>query len=158
MELTKRKSPRIPGFNYAMPNYYFITMCTHNKECIFGKPRELSVYGKIAEENLLKIPQLNPNMKIDKYVVMPNHIHVIIIVMSEKMEKGLNDLSVVIGQYKMSVTKRIREVEQEKKVWQRSFHDHVIRNQKRYERIWQYIDNNPQKWEEDCFYPTEQKA
>ena len=51
-----------------------------------------------------------------------------------------------------------REVEQEKKVWQRSFHDHVIRNQKRYERIWQYIDNNPQKWEEDCFYPTEQKA
>ena len=141
-----------------MPNYYFITMCTHNKECIFGKPRELSVYGKIAEENLLKIPQLNPNMKIDKYVVMPNHIHVIFIVMSEKMEKGLNDLSVVIGQYKMSVTKRIREVEQEKKVWQRSFHDHVIRNQKRYERIWQYIDNNPQKWEEDCFYPTEQKA
>ena len=90
-------------------------------------------------------------MHIDKYVVMPNHIHGIFIV-TDSEESRLKDLSVIIGQYKMSVTKIIRNIEPGRIVWQRSFHDHVIRNQKSYEKIWTYIENNPQKWEEDCFF------
>jgi hypothetical protein len=63
-----------------------------------------------------------------------------------------NDVAVIIGQYKTSVTKRIRQNKPGFQVWQRSFHDHVIRNQAGYEKIWTYIDNNPLKWDEDCFY------
>ena len=124
---------------------------TNNKECIFGKPGRLNAYGRIAEENLMKITELFPSVHIDKYVVMPNHIHGIFIV-TDSEESRLKDLSVIIGQYKMSVTKIIRNIEPGRIVWQRSFHDHVIRNQKSYEKIWTYIENNPQKWEEDCFF------
>ena len=97
--------------------------------------------------------ELHPGIHLDKYVVMPNHIHGIFVIHQE--EKGLKDLSVAIGQYKMSVTKEIRTWEPGKEVWQRSFHDHIIRNQKSYEKIWLYIEHNPLKWEEDCFYFSE---
>ena len=148
MELPKRKPTRIPNYDYSLPNYYFITICTHDKKCIFGKPGEMNVFGRYAEENLLNIPIQNPEIRVDKYVIMPNHIHVIL-VLSENSPKNI---PTVIGQFKMSVTKRIREMKPGMEVWQRSFHDHIIRNQSGYEKIWTYIENNPQKWEEDCFY------
>ncbi len=152
MEFPKRKSPRIPDYSYSTPNYYFITICTHNKLCIFGNPGKLNFYGKIAEEHLKLISELHKNIRIDKFVVMPNHIHCFFIIQPEHGCDGIHDLSVVIGQYKMSVTKKIRQMEPDMEVWQRSFHDHIIRNQKSYEKIWQYIEDNPLKWEEDCFY------
>ena len=154
MELSKRKSPRIAGYDYSTPNYYFITICTHKKTCIFGSPSNLNQYGKIAEDYLLKIPEIHPTVRLDKYVVMPNHIHGIFIIEKPEHEQALQDLSVILGQYKMSVTKKIRMRNPEMTVWQRSFHDHVIRNQAGYEKIWMYIENNPIKWEEDCFYCT----
>ena len=150
MELAKRKSPRIPGYSYATPNYYFITICTHNKECIFGKPNALNRFGEYARDHLLKIPEIYPSIQVDKYVVMPNHVHAILVVAADAAKE--TDLAVVIGQYKMSVTKRIREDCPQKIVWQRSFHDHVIRSQSSYEKIWLYIEHNPAKWEDDCFY------
>ena len=147
MDLPKRKSPRIPGYDYSSVNYYFITICTHEKRCFFGEPGKLNRMGKIAEEYLLNIPNLHSEIRLDKYVVMPNHIHAVF-----DVQNSNRDLAVIIGQYKMAVTKQIRETMPEFEVWQRSFHDHVIRNQSRYERIWNYIEDNPRKWEEDCFY------
>lgn len=97
------------------------------------------------------IPLLNPAIRLDKYVVMPNHIHAIF-----DMRNDNQNLAVAIGQYKTSVTKKIRERKTNFPVWQRSFHDHVIRNQSGYEKIWMYIENNPLKWEEDCFYVSDQ--
>ena len=94
------------------------------------------------------IPQYYGHIFLDKYVIMPNHVHAIIVT----EPKNITNLISVIGQYKMSVTKKIRVLYPEMQVWQRSFHDHIIRNQKDYERIWNYIENNPEKWEEDCFY------
>ena len=149
MDLPIRKSPRIPGYDYSSANYYFITICTHEKRCIFGKPGALNWIGQCAEENLHMISKLHPNIRIDKYVIMPNHIHVIF---DSQDVKEKENLAVVIGQYKMSVTKKIREKKPEFQVWQRSFHDHVIRNQSGYEKIWLYIEGNPSKWEDDCFY------
>ena len=154
MEYSNRKSPRIPQYYYATPNYYFITICTHNKECIFGKPGRLNAYGRIAEENLLKIPVLFPSVHIEKYVVMPNHVHGIFVV-SDSEESRLKNLSVIIGQYKMSVTKIIRTMEQGRIVWQRSFHDHVIRNQDDSDRHLKYIYENPFKWNADELYTNE---
>ena len=92
---------------------------------------------------------INPDIRIDKYVIMPNHVHVIMAMERNSLQKSIPR---IIGQYKMAVTKIIRSMEPEKEVWQRSFHDHIIRNQERYELIWMYIENNPIKWEDDCFY------
>lgn len=158
MNLPKRKSPRIPEYDYGTPNYYFVTICTHEKKCIFGKPGELNGFGKIAESCLLKIPMLYSDILIDKYVIMPNHIHAIIVIRSDPQKSRKTDLSIVLGQYKMTVTKLIRLREPGKKVWQRSFHDHIIRNQRRYEWIWMYIENNPLKWEEDGFYVSDRET
>ena len=152
MDLPKRKSPRIPEYDYSTPNYYFITICTANKKCIFGKPGILNRFGKLAEDCLLKISAINPDVRIDKYVIMPNHVQVIMVITDDGCQKNIPQ---IVGQYKMAVTKKIRSIHPEMQVWQRSFHDHIVRNQERYELIWMYIENNPLKWEDDCFYDSD---
>ena len=148
MTFYSRKPTRIPGYDYSVQNYYFITICTHGKIKLFGKPFALNKYGQLAAEYMKRIESLFPGVKVDNYVVMPNHVHAIIVL---EEEKRIN-ISTVIGQYKMAVTKAIRQIDPEIDVWQRSFHDHIIRNQADYARIWQYVTYNPQKWESDCFY------
>ena len=148
MDFQKRKSPRIPKYDYSKANYYFVTICTDKRRCLFGNPFELNWIGKIAQENLIKIPEINPSIRLDHYVIMPNHVHAILDVSADNRK----DLNVVIGQYKMSVTKQVRKRLPDFVIWQRSYHDHVIRNKSGYEKIWEYIENNPLKWEEDCFF------
>lgn len=152
MEHFNRKSARIPGYDYATENYYFITICTYEKKCIFGQAGNLNGRGKIAEELLRQIPEHFPGVKIDKAVVMPNHIHAVIILGCGNGEGDLPSLNAVIGQYKAAVTREIHKAKPGLRVWQRSYHDHIIRNQASYEKIWQYIETNPQRWNEDCFY------
>ena len=154
MNLPKRKSSRIPNYDYSTANFYFLTVCTHEKRCIFGKPGSLNWMGKIAEETLRSIPDVFPDIRVDKYVVMPNHVHMIL----DVCKSGASDINVVMGQYKMTVTRKIRERKPEYPVWQRSFHDHVIRDQKRYEKVWLYIEANPMRWEEDCFYMASEQT
>ena len=148
MFLPQRKSARIPKYNYASHNYYFITICTHEKKCLFYDPK----YKSIAETCLTEIPKFYPQVMVDKWVVMPNHIHAILIFGNGTAEEILPNLTTVVGQYKMAVTKKIHKISPKINVWQRSFHDHIIRNEYGYQTIWGYIDNNPLKWEEDCFY------
>jgi len=149
MDLPKRRSPRIPNYDYSLPNYYFITICTHEKKCIFGFPGEQTRIGKIVEKHIRKIPEYYDTVSVDKYVVMPNHIHMILVL---KGDESNPNVPLIIAQFKRGVTKEIHSMEPNMAVWQRSFHDHIIRNQTGYEKIWTYIENNPQKWEEDCFY------
>lgn len=144
-----RKSPRLKHYDYAQPNLYFVTICTHQKQCIFGDPANLSAFGLIAKQALGSIQIHFPDTLIQKYIVMPNHVHAII-----QIKKAGTDLSVVIGQYKSFVTRQIRKSHPQLMVWQASFHDHVIRGEQDYLRIWQYIDSNPAQWQEDCFYPN----
>ena len=151
MELLKRKSPRIPGYDYSTRNYYFVTVCTNNKKCIFGTPDCLSHMGNIAKRCIEAIPKHYQNVEIDKYVVMPNHIHMIIKIGTTVDEEDLPSLTQIVGQFKMTTSKQIHQISKDCKVWQRSFHDHIIRNQQTYERIWLYIEGNPGKWQEDCY-------
>ena len=146
-----RKNPRLKDYDYTTQNYYFVTICTHNKQCLLGKPSELSALGKIAEKHLQEIPTHFPGVIVDKYVVMPNHIHGILIFPGENA-----NLSAVVGNYKAAVTRSVQKEYANRIIWQRSFHDHIIRNQADYERIWQYIEGNPGKWMEDCFYVKEE--
>ncbi len=143
----QRKHPRLSYYDYSQQNFYFITICTTHKQCIFGTPSALSPMGQVAHTALLEIPQHFPDVSIDKMIVMPNHVHAII-----HVAKAGTHLSTVIGLYKSHVTKTIHSFAPRASVWQSSFHDHVIRNQQDYLRIWEYIDTNPAKWAEDCFY------
>lgn len=146
-EYPVRKNPRLANFDYSSPNDYFVTICTHEKKCIFGTPGQLNPMRIIAEHGLSQVSDHYQSVKVDKFVVMPNHVHAIIVITG-----GTADVPNVIGQYKAFVTKEIHKINPNIRVWQTSFHDHVIRNQKSYEKIWEYIDGNPVKWNEDCFY------
>ena len=143
----KRKSPRIPGYDYATPNYYFITICTHEKNCIFWSGGKLNTFGQIAFDAAMQISAHFPGNRVDSFVVMPNHIHMILVV-----EPGGTDATVVIGQYKSQVSKEIHKIDPKRKIWQTSFHDHGIRNYRQYQHIREYIDTNPMRWKEDCFF------
>ena len=87
-----RKHPRLKQYDYATPNYYFITICTKNKACIFGSPEKLNRCGKIAEDGILNIEKHFVNIKVDKYVVMPNHVHLILILLP-----GSAGVPVIVG-------------------------------------------------------------
>ena len=142
-----RKHPRLKAYDYSTPNYYFVTICTWQKLCLFGSPEKLNFRGEIARSGLLGIEKHFPNVRVDKYVIMPNHIHVIL----DLHTKGAS-LPDILGQYKAFVTKEIHREEPGRKIWQTSFHEHIIRSQQAYETIWLYIDSNPQNWEKDCFF------
>ena len=164
MELPKRKPTRLKNFDYSKNGYYFVTICTHKKHKIL-----CNIVGAIHESPEIKlnsigiivdkyINQLNTRflLKIDKYVIMPNHIHIIAIIDERSIrESTLQKRSVIsnaIGYLKMNASRDIHKNGYVGDVWQRSFHDHIIRNEMDYQKIWNYIDTNPQKWREDCFY------
>jgi len=176
-DLPIRKQNRLQNFDYSQNGAYFITICTKNRAKIFwkntkndgvstiaadptvgatcGRPLyyyKLSEYGLIVNSEINKIERIyNGIIKIDKYVVMPNHIHLIILIDGYGRPQVAPTISRVIQQFKGSISKRIGIP-----VWQRSFHDHIIRDEHDYLSIWQYIDTNPLTWENDCFYTQEE--
>ena len=110
---------------------------------------------KIVQRYILQISVKYPNVSVDKYVVMPNHIHLLL---SFYEGHGTGNpsptLGNVIGWLKYQATREINLAARTagQKIFQRSYHDHVVRNERDYQRIWQYIDTNPARWQEDCFY------
>ncbi|MBQ9915476.1 MAG: transposase, partial [Clostridia bacterium] len=107
-------------------------------------------------EQIIKTLPGRYHISIPKYVIMPNHIHLIIEIDDERrairespLQRSVIDQA--MGYLKMNVSKRIHRTYNEK-IWQRSYHDHIIRTEKDYRKIWEYINTNPAKWEEDCFY------
>ena len=163
MEFPKRKPTRLKEYDYSQNGAYFVTICTRGKKCILSDiivgqglaPAEtvLTQYGKIAEEQLLTLEKRYKTIEIDKYVIMPNHIHIIIISNNTAGASPCPTISDVICSFK-SLTTRIcnKSVNCSQKIFQSSFHDHIIRGEKDYQKIWEYIDSNPLKWELDCFY------
>ena len=163
MDLPNRKRTRLSEYDYSSPGMYFITICTHNRKCLFGKIKNqqmhLNEMGKIVDKEILKIEPRYQNIRIDKYVIMPNHIHMIIVILASE---GINpiptikyDVSNVIGKFKAGVSRIVGSAfmhSSKKSIWQSSFHDHIIRGEKDYLKIWNYIDTNIEKWESDCFY------
>ncbi len=163
MDLPIRKPNRLPNFDYSTPGAYFITICTKDKQCRLGrivgggafdapqmKPNRI---GVIVEKNILS-GNLISGVSVDKYVIMPNHIHMILLVTSlyaDGTSRAPSPTNAVIPHF-VSVFKRFCHRDIGEQIFQRSYHDHVIRGEKDYLKIWEYIENNPAKWEEDCFY------
>ena len=154
MTLPKRKLPRLRGYDYSTECYYFVTICTNDKKCIFGEPEALNELGKLAEMELQNISEHYDVVKVDKYVIMPNHIHAIIIIGCDGAERSrpFPTLSTVVGLYKSGTAKKIHKKYPNLEVWQKSFYDTVIRNKTAYSQIWQYIDENPLQWQLDENY------
>ena len=148
MTYYSRKPTRIPKFDYSCPNYYFLTICTHNRRCLFGNGKELYTLGKMVENHICNLGHHFEKVCVDKYVVMPNHIHMILVL----QEGNTVQLPQIVAQFKSGVSREAGKGIPRIQVWQRSFHDHVIRDQKAYEKIWNYIECNPLSWEKDCFY------
>ena len=157
-----RKKNRLKYWNYSRVGMYFITICTEGKKKILSKiggdgfpVPQMTKYGECVEEYIEKINEKYPTVIVNKYVVMPNHIHMILFI-NDKNGTGNPSPTVsnVIGWLKYNITKSINQNNRNagQKLFQRSFHDHIIRNEADYKNIWAYIDNNPLKWELDCFY------
>jgi putative transposase len=165
-------SARASWWNYGANAAYFITICTTNSIHYFGKvvdgTMQLSAIGKIAQQCWNEIPLHFPFVILDEFVVMPNHIHGIIIIdkpvpvqtqdFVSLTDKPLNkfgpqskNLASIIRGFKIGVTKSARLINPDF-AWQTRYHDHIIRDQKAHERISNYIQNNPSNWEKDKFH------
>ena len=154
MELPQREPNRLSEFDYSQNGAYFVTVCTQNRQRVLseivgdGSPVPKTC-GAIAEKLLHKIPEKYPDVSVDKYVIMPDHIHILLRIY-RKFGTGNPSptLGNVIGWYKYNVTKQVNLLykKQGEKLFQRSYYDHVIRNQWDYDAAWQYIENNPKKW------------
>jgi REP element-mobilizing transposase RayT len=155
----QRKNLRLKHYDYSKEGFYFITICGQNKMKYFGEVDNnivvLNEAGLMIDKVWSKIPLRFPFIKQYEYVVMPNHFHTIIEI-TDKTDMILGD---VIAAFKSLTTNSyIKGVHRknwmlfEKKLWQRNYYEHVIRNEKSYVSLSEYINNNPLKWEEDTFY------
>ena len=188
-----RRSIRLKGYDYSQAGLYFITLCCYKRTCLFGDvvngEMVFNEYGTIACNEWLNTPNIRKNVELDVFIIMPNHIHGIIIITGgggsrtpdqppdtrkgglhpPYMDKGecnspqrspqrsplrgpSQDIGAIIRGYKSSVTKQLNLLNIAGTVWQRNYWEHIIRIERSYQRISEYIINNPAKWNDDKFY------
>ena len=150
-----RKPNRLKNFDYSLPGFYYVTVCTDQRKSILGyvtKSDEahpsavvLSHAGIVTDEAIRAIPAVYPGVKVEKYVVMPNHFHMIL--SFSETEQPLPNLSQVVQQTKRRVSVSLGE-----SIWQSHYYDRVIRGECDFQAVWTYIDNNPTKWSLDKYY------
>ncbi len=170
------KQYRLPDADYSANGGYYVTICAHNHQCVFGdiinQKVELSSVGKIAHEFWEEIPNHVAFVKLDKFVIMPDHMHGILFIENKNntnnfprrhgqltvptkhtltilnpLQPQPDSLSIIIRTYKGAVTARCREKFNINPIWQPRFHDHIIRDENDLNRIREYIINNPENWE-----------
>lgn len=164
-----RKNLRLKDYDYTRYGSYFVTICTFKRKQILwdfrsGDPcgRLKPTYTELGKIALGAIADLTDGgeIEISNYAVMPNHVHLLINFVnpcSDSREGCHYNLSQIVSKYKSLVSNRWLAVCKDKniymgKIWQRSFYDHIIRGKRDYNEIWQYIENNPVKWEADKYY------
>ena len=180
-ELAVRKKIRLEGYDYSQAGYYYITICVEDRHEILGivgdahpgVPHtvgdthpgvpcvELNDTGKMVKQHIDNILLFYNAVKINKYVIMPNHIHMIIVLehgtpgCASPTEHGTpgcasptkSTLAKIINAFKSLTSRKFGE-----SMWQRSYYEEIIRSESRYRQIWQYIENNPSKWAEDDYF------
>ena len=161
-ELPKRKRNRLENYDYSSCGAYFITVCTvdrrnyfwKNVGAIIDRPQdvELSTYGKIVDQTIQNISSTYPSLSLESYVIMPNHIHLLVRVCADEYGRPLvaPTMSRVVKQLKGIVSKQTGV-----SIWQKSFYDHIIRNREDYEEHLRYIYENPLRWQHDGLFTEE---
>ena len=163
-------SARLQGWDYTSAAWYFVTLCTKDKKCFFGEivneQMTISPIGAIVAEEWNKTPEVRSGTDLDEWILMPNHLHGIIVIGSRAKETPhretphrcvststsrlqKNSLGAMIGQFKSVCTKRIWAAAFKNFAWQPRYYDHVIRDEKSLRAIREYIVNNPAKWQLD---------
>jgi len=178
-EIHHRKSIRLKEYDYSQAGYYFVTICTHRREHLFGQVNDgnmvINEIGNLVVKNLLDLPDRFKNMEIDANIIMPNHLHAIIILKEQKnvgLELALpkeedNNKPKIQDRASSAPTipkivqvfKSLSTIEINKKrnisgvmVWQRNYYEHIIRNDKELFEIRKYIEYNPLNWKDDRYY------
>jgi len=167
-----RRSIRLKEFDYSRAGAYFITLCAHRGQFLFGKiidgKMQLNNYGEILQDEWLRSPEIRSEVDLDMFVVMPNHLHGIVFIQINDvgsvethcerrahrhapLQQKPKSLSSFVAGFKSEITKRIRKITNTPRfiVWQRNYYEHVVRNGEEMNRIRQYITDNPLKWELD---------
>ena len=150
MELPKRKKNRLDGYDYSAPGFYFITICSCNKENLFWASNHLindqpifTPAGEFTKQCIQAVSSSYPGIRVDQFNIMPNHIHLIL----EICQPNGVSLSIAIGQMKRRAS-RLSGFP----LWQKGFYDHIIRTESEYQMIWRYVANNHWKWRDDCYH------
>ncbi|HEX9728709.1 MAG TPA: transposase [Gemmatimonadales bacterium] len=182
----RRRSIRLSGYDYARPGAYFVTACTQNRTCLFGDvvagEMRLNDVGQVATQCWLAIPDHFPNVTLDSFVIMPNHVHGIIWIVGAVGAVGAENfpplqpppqpplqpprpgpstfrspsktVGSIIRGFKIGVTKWVRANTHLRDVWQRNYYEHIIRDEAALRRIRRYIEHNPARWTEDSDNPA----
>jgi putative transposase len=166
--MRQRRSIRLPNYDYSQAGAYFVTICTQNRKCLFGQilnnQMQLNDTGMLATKCWREIPEHFPHAVLDEFIVMPNHVHGIMIL--KNMAVGANNYSPlhhrhtgtsktigsIIRGFKIGVTKGLREKFPGIQPWQRNYYEHVIRDENDLNQIRQYVISNPMNWEKDENY------
>jgi REP element-mobilizing transposase RayT len=173
-----RRSIRLPGHDYAAPGLYYVTICTQGRECLFGSVIEGSVVlndcGQIAQQCWNELPHHYPNVVLDAFVVMPNHVHGVVVLKGDggRVGVGLNPdggvgagfkpaptlrrhaLPEIVRGFKTFSSRRINKLRdlEGNPVWQRNYYEHIVRDEGELARIRQYVADNPKHWDEDEYH------
>jgi len=164
-----RRSIRLQGYDYRSASTYFITICTHQRECLLGETIEgemrLNEFGKVVADTYVWLETQYSYVHWDAWVVMPNHLHGILVVTDipgtgdsriAPTERGTNRKSLgrLIGAFKTVSTKRINLIRNTpgSRIWQRNYYERIVRNEESLRSIRQYIHNNPLHWQKDQLY------
>ena len=161
MEYPVRKHNRLNDYDYSQNGAYFITICTEDRKCLLATVvkstmecqahTRLTSYGQAVEAAIRRIPECYQDVRLEKYVIMPNHVHLLLMIDTlPGRPRVAPTVSRIIQQTKGQVTKKAG-----RNLFQKSFHDRIIRNDVEYQHFWQYIDNNPTQWELDELFTEE---
>jgi putative transposase len=146
----ERRSPRLAAFDYAETGAYLVTVCTADRACLLGAVENdamvLSTTGRVARDRWVELSRLFTGVALDAFVVMPNHVHGIVWLFRAGQAPPL---PVLVGSFKSGVSRRVG-----RRIWQRSFHDRVLRNEEELKVFRQYILDNPVKWAVDSENPV----
>lgn len=170
-----RHSIRLKGYDYSAAGAYFITLCTYQRECLFGEIMDgemyLNPYGKIVEEEWMRSTTIRPEIELDGWVIMPNHMHGIMVITNHNADYNVHNnvgahggvplhcvpprkpksVSSFVAGFKSVVTKRINILRDTPgtRVWQRNYYERIIRDELALNNIRRYIQMNPSRWEVD---------
>ncbi|GAB4487281.1 MAG: transposase [Raineya sp.] len=176
----RSETHRLVGRDYSQEGVYFITICCEGRICFLGDVQEneviLNDWGKIVEEEILLSIEKRTDWKFHQWVIMPNHLHFLIEIVNtsnidthnvvdthcsaylqqqqQTLHRKPRSISSFVAIFKSKTTKKIREMIEnpEQKIWQNNYHDHIVRNQDSFNKIYNYIGNNPMMWQKDKFY------